>query len=96
MRIKYSWILPIRNEVLSLSQLLSEIVQAMSHIGNFSAKGGPAPGWEIIAVDDLSNDGTWQVLKDLKKKYDQLKTVHFESRQGKWSALGYPVLILRS
>lgn len=72
----YSWVLPIRNEALSLPQLLKEIRSAMS-----------GKRFEIIAVDDASTDETGQVLNRFSKKVPQLKLITFASHQGKWAAL---------
>ena len=49
------------------------------------------PEYEVIVVDDQSEDGTRYILKDLEKKYFNLKVVtidpHVNSREGKKFAL---------
>ncbi len=75
-KIFYSWILPIKNEALSLSQILPEITHAMKN-----------KNFEIIAVDDASNDNSLTILKSLSSQIPQLKIANFKTHQGKWAAL---------
>ena len=72
----FSWILPIKNESLSLSQLISEVASA-------SGK----KSFEIIAVNDASVDNSLSVLRQLQKIYPQLKIINFMTHIGKWAAL---------
>lgn len=44
---------------------------------------------EVFAVDDGSDDGTWTVMEELKKKYPGLTTVKFEVNKGKRHAMAY-------
>lgn len=74
--ITYSWILPIKNEVNSLPQLIDEISESM-HSKNF----------EIIAVNDASTDNSAKIIKKLTKEFPQLKIVNFKIHQGKWQAI---------
>jgi glycosyltransferase involved in cell wall biosynthesis len=74
--ISYSWVLPIKNEALSLPRLITEIKTAMK--GQI---------YEIIAVDDASNDNSLQILGKLQKQLPRLRIIHFTSCQGKWVAL---------
>jgi glycosyltransferase involved in cell wall biosynthesis len=43
--------------------------------------------YELIVIDDGSNDKTWDVLTDLGKKYSNLKAVRFRRNYGKAAAL---------
>lgn len=74
--IRYSWILPVKNEAESLSQLTAEIQLAMT-----------GKSYEIIAVDDASTDKTLAVLTHLTAKHSQLKIIRFKTPQGKWASL---------
>jgi glycosyltransferase involved in cell wall biosynthesis len=76
-KIRYSWILPVYNEAISLTVLLSEIKQAMT----------PALNWEIIAINDASKDQSLKILQKLVKTIPQLKILHLNKHQGKWLAL---------
>lgn len=76
MALDYSWIIPIRNESQSLNQLFLEISQVMRR-----------DSFEIIAVDDASEDNTLTTLKSLTSQIPQLKLIHLKSHQGKWAAL---------
>ncbi len=62
----YSWVLPIKNEALSLPQLIKEIKAAMK-----------SQVYEIIAVDDASNDNSLQILRKLQRQLPRLKIIHF-------------------
>lgn len=72
----FSWVLPIKDEALSLSQLLKEIKSVMRD-----------ESFEIVAVNDASNGDTKNVLTKLGKRFPQLKSIHFSLHQGKWAAL---------
>lgn len=43
--------------------------------------------YEIILVDDGSRDGSWAVIEDLNKKYEQVRGVQFRRNYGKSAAL---------
>lgn len=74
--VTYSWILPIKNEALSLPQLIKEITQVMKGCS-----------FEIVAVNDASIDNTQTTLKSLTSQIPQLKIINFDSYHGKWAAL---------
>ena len=72
----YSWVLPIYDEAKSLPQLISEIQKVMT-----------GKSYEIIAVNDVSEDNTPTTLKSLTSRIPQLKVINFKLHQGKWAAL---------
>jgi len=43
--------------------------------------------YEIIVIDDGSNDGTWNVLKGLAGKNPEIKAIRFRRNYGKAAAL---------
>ncbi len=43
--------------------------------------------YEVILVDDGSNDASWQVIEDLKKKNSQIRGIKFRRNYGKSAAL---------
>jgi len=75
-KVTYSWILPIKDEALSLPQLLSEITKTMK-----------GKTYEIIAVNDASKDNSGKTLQALAKNYRALKIIHLGQHVGKWGAL---------
>ncbi len=68
-----SVIIPVYNEVLTLAEVLGRVHQT-----------GLAD--EIIVVDDGSTDGTWELLQELKGKYN-LQTFQHERNRGKGAAV---------
>lgn len=71
---KVSIIIPVFNEKNTLKELLYKVNEA-----NFSGLEK-----EIIMVDDCSNDGTTEILKELSKQY---KVFFHEKNQGKGAAI---------
>lgn len=71
---KVSIIIPVFNEKNTLKELLNKVNEA-----NFSGLEK-----EIIMVDDCSNDGTTEILKELSKQY---KVFFHEKNQGKGAAI---------
>jgi len=73
-----SLVVPVRDEAPSVAPLADEIAAAM---------GGLDASWEVIFVDDGSADGTFQRLRDLHRRYDQVRAIRFARNAGKSSAL---------
>jgi len=42
---------------------------------------------ELIIVDDHSNDGTWEIIQDLAKLHNNIKTTRQKTNQGKGAAI---------
>ncbi|MBC7615176.1 MAG: glycosyltransferase family 2 protein [Pedobacter sp.] len=73
-----SVVIPLYNEEESLPELMAWIDKVMSE-HNFS--------YEVVFVDDGSNDSSWQVITSLKEKYDAVKGIKFRRNYGKSAAL---------
>lgn len=73
-----SVIIPLFNEEQSLDELYSSIVKTISKI-NLK--------FEVIFVDDGSKDNSWEIIKNIAKKYSNVKGIKFLRNFGKSQAL---------
>jgi len=73
-----SVVIPLYNEEESLKELCCLIEKVMSE-NNFS--------YEIIFVDDGSNDNSWKIIEDLKNENNSIKGIKFRRNYGKSAAL---------
>lgn len=73
-----SVIVPLFNEAESLPELSSWVSRVMSENG-FT--------YELILVDDGSNDGSWEVIEQLKSQLPQIVGIKFRRNYGKSAAL---------
>ena len=73
-----SVIVPLFNEEKSLPELADWIVRVM-HANNLS--------YEVIMIDDGSNDTSWEVIDALHKKNDHIRGIKFQRNYGKSAAL---------
>ncbi len=73
-----SVVIPLFNEEESLPELHAWIGRVMKE-NNFS--------YEIIFVDDGSTDGSWQIIENLRKQFDDVKAIKFQRNYGKSPAL---------
>lgn len=73
-----SVVVPLFNEEESLPELTKWIANVMQ-TNNFT--------YEIIMVDDGSNDTSWQVIESLKQTYPAIKGIKFRRNYGKSAAL---------
>lgn len=73
-----SIVVPLFNEEESLPELMAWIHKVMS-ANNFS--------YEVVFVDDGSNDSSWQVITSLKEQYAAVKGIKFRRNYGKSAAL---------
>jgi len=73
-----SVVVPLYNEADSLPELLKWIKQVMDD-NKFS--------YEVILVDDGSNDGSWQVIEKIAKENAAVKGIKFRRNYGKSAAL---------
>lgn len=77
MPIKYSVVVPLKNEESNIGDLISEIEPVMAKVGE---------PWELICVDDGSTDGTLSTLLDLRKEKNYLRILSFKKNYGQSSA----------
>jgi glycosyltransferase involved in cell wall biosynthesis len=73
-----SVVIPLYNEAESLPELTVWIEKVMLE-NNFS--------YEIIFIDDGSNDGSWDVIEELRKKNETIRGIKFQRNYGKSAAL---------
>ncbi len=73
-----SIVIPLYNEDKSIEELNSSIVNVINNMGLI---------YEIIYIDDGSNDSSWRVIKKIGKKYDHVKGLRFSRNFGKSHAL---------
>lgn len=86
-----SVVVPLKNEVESLRKLVDQIAQALQAQGYT---------YEIIAVDDGSQDGTVELLKELAERRNDLCAVILRRNYGQTAAMSagfnqahYPVIV---
>jgi dolichol-phosphate mannosyltransferase len=77
MSIKYSVIIPLKDEEGNIRQLIEEIEPIMN---------SQDKTWEIICIDDGSTDQTLPILKNLSKTRKNLRTIVFSKNFGQSSA----------
>lgn len=76
--ILYSVVIPVYNSATSLEELCSRIHSTFAELGS---------AFELIFVDDYSEDRSWQVLQRLKVKFpDTVKLIRFARNYGQHSA----------
>jgi dolichol-phosphate mannosyltransferase len=77
MAIKYSVVIPLKDEEGNIQQLVEEIEPVMQSLKN---------SWELICVDDGSTDRTAAILEELKCKKNYLRILTFTRNFGQSSA----------
>lgn len=77
MAIKYSVVVPLKNEEDNLIDLINEIEKTMQSLNQ---------QWELICIDDGSTDNTLGILKQLSKEKSYLRTLVFSKNFGQSSA----------
>lgn len=73
-----SVVVPLFNEKESLPELCSRIAAVMD---------GEGLSYEVLLVDDGSNDGSWECIKDLQKGNPSIHGIRFRRNYGKSAAL---------
>ena len=78
MSVHLSIVVPVYNEEESVEKLVANIVHAGEQF-DFE--------YELILIDDGSNDSTWKIIEGLKKTTPQLKGIKFRRNYGQTSAM---------
>ena len=79
-------VVPVRNEVLNVGPLIAEIVDALASSGSF----------EMIFVDDGSDDETLNTLTELMSEHATLRVLHHEKSMGQSAAIASGVKAARA
>ena len=74
---KYSIVIPVHNEEKNLPILVKELSEVINKL-----KGEV----EVIFIDDGSNDNSFNILRELKKRYKWIKIIKFKKRSGQTAA----------
>jgi len=73
-----SVVVPLYNEEESLTELTKQVSAQLTNLQK---------EFEIIFIDDGSDDRSFEILKELKRKYPQIKVIRFRRNFGKSAAL---------
>jgi glycosyltransferase involved in cell wall biosynthesis len=76
--VEVSIVLPAYNEAKRIEETVEKTAAALREI---------SPSFEIIIAEDGSKDGTDRICESLARKYDFVKHLHSEKRQGRGRAL---------
>jgi dolichol-phosphate mannosyltransferase len=74
---KYSIVIPLKDEESNIEELVEEIEPVMQNLGH---------PWEMICIDDGSQDQTLPLLRKLQKSRPYLQIISFEKNYGQTSA----------
>lgn len=85
MGLEISIVVPTRNERANLSILIERLQEVME-----------GRRYEIIVVDDDSEDGTWQVAEDFSQRYDNIRVIRRINRKGLSSAITEGFLLAKA
>lgn len=77
MNITYSVIIPLKDEAENIADLIDELEPIMRKIGE---------PWEVVCIDDGSQDQTFSTLQTLTKTKNFLKILSFDKNYGQSSA----------
>jgi glycosyltransferase involved in cell wall biosynthesis len=81
-----SIVVPLLNESESLEELTECVSQELTNLNK---------SFEIVFIDDGSTDGSFDIIKKLKKKYTQIRSIRFSRNFGKSAALSEGFKIAR-
>lgn len=84
MTIKYSLVVPLKNEEENIVELVHEVNAAMQKLAPQNS--ALSAFWELICIDDGSTDQTLALLKHLAQQHPFLKILSFDRNYGQSSA----------
>lgn len=73
-----SVVIPAYNEAENIDEVVKQIFNTLEHL---------FPKYELIVVDDGSNDGTYEIVNKLSSSFHNLKCIRFEDNRGYGAAL---------
>lgn len=76
--LEYSVVIPQKNELGNLSQLLDEVHDSMASL---------SASWELIIIDDGSSDRSYEYLRKAQKSHKQLRVLKMDQNYGQSAAL---------
>jgi len=76
-RPKYSIVVPVFNSSSTINELVEQIITNVKHLNKT---------FELILVDDCSSDNSWEVMKTLKEKHEELKLIRLGNNFGQFAA----------
>lgn len=71
--------IPVYNEVENLEELVSRVEFSLNQTGR---------DWELILVDDGSNDGSFDKIREIKTRCPALRGLRFSKNNGQTAAMG--------
>lgn len=77
MSVEYSVVIPLKNEEENIADLIQELEPVMQSLRK---------PWELICIDDGSQDRTFEILQELKKQKPYLRVIKFHGNFGQSSA----------
>lgn len=85
-RYDISLVIPLFNEAESLPELVAQIADSIAK-SQLSDLFGHKPTYEILFINDGSNDGSDRVIKGLMAQYPEIKLISFRRNYGKSAGL---------
>jgi glycosyltransferase involved in cell wall biosynthesis len=85
-----SVVIPIKDEVASIPQLVDEVTAALSQVQLADAV---LKSWEIVMVDDGSTDGSWQQMLTAARSHADVHALRLRRNVGKSAALAAGIAV---
>jgi len=82
-RKKISLVVPVYNEQLELSEVLTKYVMDLKNI----VKNRPSTSYEVVVVNDGSNDDSTKILAEAARLNRNIRVINFDARYGKQAAI---------
>jgi len=85
MPVNFSVVIPIYNEEENIPELYRRLSAVLEKLCR--DEGCPADSYEVILVDDGSNDRSWELIRQLHKKDPRIKCINFSRNFGHHAAV---------